>query len=279
MKTQFKTTVAALGALAALAFPAGAAAGPPDYRDHLEAAEHALDRAGSLVGSDQARAALEVARANVLARKASRVAARIGDPAQASRGVRNVAEQFDLNAETIAALVDELRARFQLGAVEEVEHAVDGRTKAVEVLTDLLERVPEQAVPGILKAIAAVTSGGEETEELTAALQSGALSEQAETAVADAITMATAAIQGALDQLEALIGTLPAEAQPHVQAAFAQVHQHLTYVVEMLGGFFGGYPPAGGGSAPTGGSTPPWGGGMPEITLPPIPSVPFGPRS
>ncbi len=273
MKTPSKTLTAALTSIAVLALPAGAAAGPADVRERLSGAENALDRAESHVeGNQDAKAALQMARANVLTRKAGREAGEIGKAKKAAKAQRSVAAQFDANAATISALVDELRARFQVDAVDEVETAVDGRTKAVEVLTALLDRLPSRAVPGIAKAIAAITTDGEETEELTSALESGELSDEAQVAVAEALANATTAVQSTIEHLSSLVGTLPPEAQPHVQAALEQVQQHLGAVVEMLGGLFGGgvTSPSGAGSA---------GAGAPAISLPAIPGVPSGPAS
>lgn len=274
MKSKIKRLGAIAGASVALAalIPASAAANPAsDVRQQIRNADQALALATDLVaengGAQDALAALEMAKANVAARKAAASAKRIRGAEVSARARGRVAAQFEQNLESFAALIGDVGGDSQGDIAGEIEVAVNGRDKAVAMLTDLLDRVPGQAVPGLTRAIAAVTSGGDAEGELAEALTTGEIAEQARAEVEQALTTVVESVQNAVSILESLVGQLPPEAQGPVQDAIGRIQGHLDSVIGVIGGLFGGGGAGGGtgqdGTPPVGGLPPFLGGLLP----------------
>ena len=135
-----------------------------------------------------------------------------------------------------------------------------GRELALAVLTALMDRVPEQARPAIARAIAALSSDGQdEVAALAGALESGALPPEVEDAVQQALQTATAAIDEAIERLNGIVGQVPEQVRPQVEQAVQLVTQQLEMVKQLLAGLFSGGQP-GAGVPPTGLPIP---GGLP----------------
>jgi hypothetical protein len=239
-RIDIKATIAAL-ACGALALPASALASPTDVGEHIARADQALAKVETLVAHNQdALAAIAMARANVQARLAGVDAADVRGASGAATAWRRVARQFSENAEAFAGLIDEVRGSRQDDVADAVRAAVNGRARAVEELTALLERVPAEAVPGLTRAIAAISGDGDAVASLEGALAAGGIAPGAIDDVEAALARARAALEDVLDRLEALVSELPAEAQPYVEAAIDRVREHLSFVFDLLDGLLGG---------------------------------------
>lgn len=242
-RTKLSGVATAAALCVVVAIPGTALANPAkDVRKHVRNADDALTRAETLVDRNKdAKAAVQMARANVQAGKAHAKAGRANASRKEMQLTRRAAAQYGENAETFAAEIGELRPGVQVRVAEEIENAVDGRDHAVSTLTDLLDQVPAQAVKGITRAIGAAGSG-DEIDELSAALESGEIAGKATDAVEQATATAIQSVQQAYATLQSLVDQLPAEAQPHVQAALDRVQGQLETVVGILEGVFGNVP-------------------------------------
>jgi hypothetical protein len=231
-------TVLAFAALAvALAVPATASAGSTDVKNHLKKADKALAKAESLVsGSDDAAAALAMARANVQTHFA-------GDDATGSGDAKKVAFQWDQNVETYLDLIPEVAGSHQDEVSGEITEAVDGREHAVATLTELLDQVPESAVTGITNAIVAIQTGvPQDLVSMTSALGSGAIDPQAMESALAALDSIRKAVDTAVAQLQSVLDQVPPEAQAHVQHAIEQIQAQVSQALQQLETVLGDLP-------------------------------------
>ncbi|MDQ3646971.1 MAG: hypothetical protein M3433_00005 [Actinomycetota bacterium] len=242
-------------------------------------ADQALTMVESLVSQNEdAQAAVQFARNRLQMRAAARETRRLqrrsssaSRARRAATATRLLARQSNSNAETFADIVDEVSGQLQLDVARAAASDLRARELALAVLTALIDRVPEQARPAIARAIAALsTDGQDEVANLAAALESGALPPEAEAAVQQALQMATAAIDQAIERLNGIVGLVPEEARPQVEQAVELVTQQLEMVKQLLAGLFsGGLPGADGPSTEL-----PIPGGLPAGACIPFP-LPF----
>ncbi len=271
-------TLALVGASAMAMAPAAASAhpapSPQSVAKHVRNADQALTMVESLVSQNKdAQAAVQFARNRVQMRAAVRETRRLQRRSASGAGARraavatrHLARQSNSNAETYAEIVDEVSGELQLDVARAAASDLRARELALAVLTALMDRVPEQARPAIARAIAALSSDGQdEVAALAAALESGTLPPEVEDAVQQALQTATAAIDEAIERLNGIVGQVPEQARPQVEQAVALVTQQLEMVKQLLAGLFsGGLPGADGpstdlpipGGLPAGGCIP-----------------------
>lgn len=239
-----KTTLGALALCGSLVAPSASWANQSDVREHVRNADSALAKAETLVSHNQdALAAVQMARANAQTRRAAVDVEELSSRASA-RGGKQVAKQFNQNAETYAELVDEVGFDHQERVAQALERAVAGRNRALTQLTGLLGQVPENAVTGLTRAIVAISTDGDVVESVHDALQTGRVSPEGEAALEQALARVEASMQAVIDRLSALVSTLPPEAQSYVQQAQGQIQS----ILDSIGGLIGGDTPLGGGS-------------------------------
>jgi hypothetical protein len=165
---------------------------------------------------------------------------------------------------------------------QSIPSAIAGKAKVVEVLTALLDRVPESA-RGPLASIIAALSVGDATEvvNLDAALDGGTLPAGISGLISSSLNMATVAIQMAFDTIKAVLPMLPSVVQGPLGMILDMVSNTIGTIVpgilntvtglvdQILGSLpFVGTGAGGGlgnllGSILGGGSTP--GAGIPDI--------------
>ena len=239
-----------------VAVPA-ASADVSDVRDYVRGADQALAKVETLVASNEsATAAVKMARANALTRRADKQAGRV-EAAKRIRAERLVAKQYDQNADVALESIEEVESSEQTEFAQLVDQALRGRARAVATLTALLDRVPAQAQVGIARAIAAIgVSSNEQLVEVGTVVTSREISPEA----AEALTSVVGRLQSALERvqstLQGVIERLPAQAQAHVQAALAHVTSSITQAIGRLENLFSNLPIGGGpfgGGAPSGG--------------------------
>ena len=270
----FSTALVGALAIAPAAASAHKAPSPSSVKVHVRSADQALDMVESLVDRNQdAKAAIQFARNRRQMRAASRETRALQRRARGERGAaraasatRLVAKQSNANAETFAEIVDEVSGKLQIDVAQAAKSDLQGREKALDVLTRLMDRVPDAAKPGLARAIAALSSdGGDEVADLSSALGGGALPPAAQQAVGEALAQALAAIDGATERLNGIADLVPEQARPHVEQAMERVTQQLLMVKQLLSGLF-----SGAGAQPGGGALP-IPGGLPVPSGLPIP--------
>jgi hypothetical protein len=262
MKVRKRATGLAVGLVAVVPFVVapGASAGMSDVQDRLAKADAALERAAGLVaGNEDAAAAIALARANNQTRLANREAKGVKRQRGVSRANRNVALQFSENATVGLELIEGVGRLSQDDIAGHVENALQGRDRAVSVLTGLLDQVPEQAKPAIAAAIASIgLDGGEQADTIGELVsEEGALTVDAAAVLArvtERLDEALARIEGIL---AGVLDRLPPEAQGPVEAALGQISSILEGILGDLGSIFDQLPtgppsgpPFGGGSFP-----------------------------
>lgn len=263
-------TLALVGAMAMAPAAASAhpAPSPQSVAKHVRNADQALTMVESLVSQNKdAQAAVQFARNRSQMRAAARETRRLQRRSASGVGARRaavatrlLARQSNSNAETYAEIVDEVSGELQLDVARAAASDLRARELALAVLTALMDRVPEQARPAIARAIAALSSDGQdEVAALAAALESGALPPEVEDAVQQALQTATAAIDEAIERLNGIVGQVPEQVRPQVEQAVQLVTQQLEMVKQLLTGLFSGGQP-GAGVPPTGLPIP---GGLP----------------
>jgi hypothetical protein len=250
-------TLALVGAMAMAPAAASAhpAPSPQSVAKHVRNADQALTMVESLVSQNKdAQAAVQFARNRSQMRAAARETRRLQRRSASGAGARRaavatrlLARQSNSNAETYAEILDEVSGELQLDIARAAASDLRARELALAVLTALMDRVPEQARPAIARAIAALSSDGQdEVAALAAALESGALPPEVEDAVQQALQTATAAIDEAIERLNGIVGQVPEQARPQVEQAVELVTQQLEMVKQLLAGLFsGGLPGAG----------------------------------
>jgi len=215
-------------ALAPAAAEAHKVASPKSVKSHVRKADRSLKQVKSLVRSgDSPEAAQHVRRVRSQMRSATREANRLKRRARSKRSVKRaaaaqvtVAKEFNRIAEAYAVIVDEANGVVQLAIASTIDNYLVGRQKAIEVLTGLMDQLPEAARPHIARVLALLTTDGkDEVVSITQAIQSPGLPPEVASALTQALEVATAAIGMATEQLQAILPLLPAEARPHVERA------------------------------------------------------------
>ena len=224
-----------------------------DVRESIRGADQALAQVETLVASNEsATAAVKMARANALTRRADKQAEKV-EGAKRNRAERAVARQYGENANVAIDSLDEVPSSAQVGFAELVDQALRGRERATATLTALLERLPEQAKVGIAKALVAIgASGAEQLAEIGEMVAAGGLAPDA----VEVLGEVSGRLQSALDRmtstLQGVIDALSPQAQASVQAGLDQVTAALTQVVSELEGLFPGLPIGGATGGPFG---------------------------
>ena len=215
-------TLIALVAIPATASASSSANGAPAVKAHVLKAKKALKKFKLAVRSDNdsvALAQLRSARRQTAAasKTARRMAARAGTGASslvAANSLTLAGNQYDTLLEQITALVDEISGHAQLVTAQSIPSAIAGKQKVVQILTGLLNKVPESA-RGPLASVIAALSVGDATEavNLKAALDGGTLPGNISAIVSQSLAMATQAIQMAFDTIKGILPMLPSIVQ------------------------------------------------------------------
>ena len=212
---------------------------------HVRNADQALEKVESLVSHNQdARAAIQFARNRRQMRLAARETRVLQRRTRSERGAaraaaatRSLARQANVNAETFAELVDEVSGELQIDVARAATSDLRVRETALDVLTRLMNRVPEAAKPGLARAIAALSSdGADEVADLSAATTGGTLPADAQVAVETALAQAVAGLDRGLERLNSIAGRVPEQARAHVQQAIDRVTQQLATAKQRLSG-------------------------------------------
>lgn len=253
MSLSVRLGACALIASGALALPA--AAGAADIttavaavKAHTDRADTALDRAVSLFGKDQDRAARrafaqsrkEMGLAKAAAAKARRDAETPQEHSRAAKAQEVLADQLDDNVEKLAGVLPEAATRDENTIASAARSDTQGREKAVAVLTALLAKVPEQARTGIAKAISSLAQGrDDETLTEAKALVSSDVSDANKRRVASAVKTSVDGQVKASQTLAALIASadMPAESKAGMQKAFDAVTAEHGSVADILSRF------------------------------------------
>ena len=250
MSSTLRLGACALIAGGALALPSSAAAADIQtavsaVQAHTDRADAALERAVAQFAKDHDRAARvafaksrkEMGLAKAAAAKARRQAATPDEHALAALAQALVAAEQGQN------IVQLLGALLPADGADENKIAAaaradtQGREKAIAILTVLLTRVPEQAKPGILKAIAALSQDrDEETQAAANALVSKQVSADNKRRVVAAVRSSVDGQDEAAATLAALIAdpNLPAQSKPGLQIAYDAVTGEHGSVADIL---------------------------------------------
>jgi len=260
---KFRATLIGGAVVAAMALPVTAEAhrsvSPQTVAKHIRSADQALGMVETLVERNRdAKAAVQLAKLRRQSRAADRESASLRRRARSRRAkgraaslTVKLAQQHNEAAEDLARIVDEASGAVQVDIAEAINAELRGREKAISALTRLMSRVPESAKPGIARAIARLSSdGADEVRSLTQALEGASLSPQARQEVQDALELATAAMDTALELLSSLVDQVPEQARPYVELAVGLVIEQLNMVKNLLLGLFSGE------ATPTQGTTP-----------------------
>ncbi len=274
---KYRLTLMGGALVAAMALPVTAEAhksvSPKTVAKHVRSADQALGRVESLVERNRdAKAAVSLAKLRRESRATDREAAKLRRQVRSRRAksraassTLKVARQHDQAVEVLARIVDEAGGALQVDIAEVVNSELRGREKAISVLTRLMGRLPGPARAALAKAIARLSSdGADEVRSLSQALEGGKLSPEAIRAVQEALALATAAIDFAIERLSSLMDMVPEQARPYVEQALGLVTEQLNAVKGILAGLFSAI---GGGAG--GGPVPSLPGGLP------IPSGPL----
>jgi len=131
-------------------------------------------------------------------------------------------------------------------AAARIEEAMAGQT---EILTGLLAKLPAQALPAVQDALEASRRGhetalaalsGQTGTESTAGKITKAREQNSGENATTGLTLAREAVASAFEKsvatLQDLLGKLPEEAVPHVEAALASVQEHRAVALQNLEG-------------------------------------------
>jgi len=260
---KFRITLIGGALVAAMALPVTAEAhrsvSPSTVAKHVRSADAALGMVDTLVERERdAKAAVALAKLRRQSRAADREAASLRRRARSARSraraasiTVKVARLHEEAAEVLAGIVDQAGGRTQGAIAVAVDSELQGRERAIVVLTRLMDRLPERARAAIAKAIARLSSdGADEVASITEALAGESLTPKARAELEDALQRATAAIDRAIERLNSLSSRVPEQARPYVEQAVGRATQQLGMVKDILAGAFGGGDGQGAGSAP-----------------------------
>jgi hypothetical protein len=283
------TTRLAAGALLAalVAVPTAAEAKPASakVRAQAVAADKSLDRVVSLAKRNRDAAAgkeLRNYRRQLRGadtqlrrlRKSASISTSAGAATTYARSGRVVGSVANQCAEQLATLVDDVGGDAQVAIANAIKACIVTRDRIVDVLTGLLEKVPEEAKPYIAKVISMLSAPSEDQiAGITDALGTGTLPVDVSSILTSALEIATAAIDDTIAALQPILGMLPAPVAGIVQNVLTMVTDQLHMVTGMIGNLFtnlfGGVPTGTGtGTGSTGGLGGLFGsGGLPGLNV------------
>ena len=260
MRTTTSTTTAGVLAALALAAPGSALADTPrsgsdgiaiavsHVSAHTDRADAALDRALRMYSKSNDRAARvayaksrkEMGHAKRDAAKMRRDASTPQAHLRAAKAQALVAEQQAENVEILANALRPASGRDESKIAAAARADAKGREKAVAILTELLGKVPSQAVPGLTIALGKISQGTEdEVSALVTALRS---SHVTNTNKRRAVSVLSTSVEGQLmaaETLAALIAdpNMPAQAKQGLQTALDAVSGERGSVASILSRF------------------------------------------
>jgi hypothetical protein len=250
--------IAVCAAAAALAVPAAASAG---VRDYTERAGSSLDRVERLATQGRADEALaELRRGRRAVRAANRTAVRLARSADDGRearravsAVRAAAALEDQNIAGYAALLDDIQGHLEEVIAVAMQRSLEARQQAIELLTQLMERLPEAARAPVAQFIAMLSADDEAVagniiDELSGGVPSlvGGILEQT-------LGMVTATLESVTGILESVTALLPGPAAQIVGPLLTMVTGTVSSILDMVLGSWTGLggqgspPPANGG--------------------------------
>jgi len=249
---RFAVTLAAVGALASTAAPVASAhshASAAAVAAHAKRADHAmtaLRRSVRAHHNRQARLHLRTARHElaVAARQARLLRAAADTPAQTVDAAGAVAlatgEYTDLVA-LVSQLVDQVQGSIQQALASALPGSVNASGQLLDILNQLLPLVPDAVRPQLAAAIAQLTADGTTAlSPMQNALAGGTLPVDIAQIVSTAMQAVTSALDTAMNQIAAIVPTLPAMAQGPVQSALSLVQGVLNMVTGQIGSFLPG---------------------------------------
>lgn len=250
MSSHLRVGACALIATAALALPARANAADIQtavkaVQAHTDRADAALDRAVSLLGKNNDRAARiafaksrkEMGLAKAAAAKARRQADTPTENTQAALAQALVGAELGENIEKLAAALLPADGSDENKIAAAARADTQGREKAIAILTVLMGQVPEQAKFGIARAIAALSQDRDDETQATAkALVSKHVSAANKRRIADTIKASVDGQDTAAKTLAALIAdpSMPAQSKPGLQIAYDAVTGEHGSVADIL---------------------------------------------
>ena len=224
-----RSLVAILATLVALvAIPATASAkssagnGAPAVKAHVSEAKKALRKFKVAVVRDDGSVALaqlkgarrQTAAASKTARRMAAPAGRGAPSLAAAQSLTLAGNQYDALLEQMTALNDEITGRVQLVIAQSIPSAIAGKQRVVEILTTMLDKVPESAKAPLASVIAALSVGdATEVSNLDEALHGGTLPSNISGLVSQSLGMVTQALQTAFDTIKAILPMLPSAVQ------------------------------------------------------------------
>ncbi|HVF78806.1 MAG TPA: hypothetical protein VNA28_10950 [Solirubrobacteraceae bacterium] len=250
MSSHLRIGACALIATGALALPAGANAADIQtavsaVTAHTDRADSALDRAVAQFkgGSDRAaRKAYATSRKEMGLAKAAlgearRQAVTPDEHAAAAAATAVLGTEQGQNIEKLAAALIPADGADENAIAAAARADTKGREKAIAILTALLAKIPEQAKPGILKAITALSlDRADETNVQVKALVSPKVSNTNKRRVALTIKTSVDGQNTASAKLAALIAdpNMPAQSKPGLQIAYDNVTAEHGSVADIL---------------------------------------------
>lgn len=250
MSSHLRIGACSLIACGALALPAGANAADIQtavsaVQAHTDRADAALDRAVALFERNSDRAARvayaksrkQMGLATAAAAKARRQAGTPDEHAAAATAAATLGREQGQNIEKLAGALLDADGADENKIAAAARADTKGREKAIAILTALLARVPEQAKPGILKAIAALSlDRADETNVQVKALVSPKVSNPNKRRVALTIKTSVDGQATASAKLAALIAdpNMPAQSKAGLQIAYDNVTAEHGSVADIL---------------------------------------------
>lgn len=238
----------AIGAMLALAAIPTTASAAPNVRDVAKQVRDAnsaieLARQAAVQGDvDELLAQLQADRRSM--GRAERKARAVEGVANKARAQRKLASHYDLVFDQFAAIIDELPAEAQARVLGAIQYGSSARDEVIARLTALASRLPDGAQQAVTEAVVRMQTDGD-LKSLVDAIGSDDVGPGIRAALTDVFGEVTSRIEGSLDDLEAIVGTLPPEAQGHVQDALARVRSQLAEVLSVLEGILGSVPGGG----------------------------------
>ena len=253
MSSHLRIGACSLIACGALALPAGANAADIQtavkaVQAHTDRADSALDRAVALFERNSDRAARvayaksrkQMGLATAAAARARRQADTPNEHAAAALAQAILASEQGQNIEKLTGALIPADGADENKIAAAARADMKGRDKAIAVLTALLSKVPEQAKPGILKAIAALSlDRADETTVAAKAVVSSKVSKTNKRRMARVIKTSVDGQKTAADTLAALIASpdMPAESKRGLQIAYDNVIAEHGSVADILSRF------------------------------------------
>jgi hypothetical protein len=263
---KLKSLTAAGAALAVLALPSAAAAhSSPDFKDvrsHVRSADRALDTVTDLVGVGQLSAATDALgqhrRQVRAALKDARGALRSADSTRELRRValayRTVARQQAVDSQQYTALLgSDVTGSLQSKLAQLLNLSLSEREDVLNQLTALLDELPAGSQIGVSRWIRHLTNDGQaQVGSLLGLLTQTqtAFPPNVQALLAQALELATGAVDEAMARLDGIVAMLPPQARQPVQMAVDQIQTTITMLRGMLEAFVGTLPAVAPGEVP-----------------------------